>query len=69
MWRTRLFVFILMILMNPLQEEEPTHPPKNNTYLHKKRRIGVSVCECGYVAHSTAERVAHASVCQVSKIN
>ena len=48
--------------MNP--QEEPPNPPKNVDYLHKKRRIGVSVCDCGYIARSTQERNTH--ICKVS---
>ena len=62
-WRTRLFIFILTILMN--SDGEPLMPPKNTDYLHKRRHIGVSVCECGYIARSTQERDAHE--CNVSR--
>lgn len=65
MWRTRIFIFILMILIDP--QEEPPNPPTNTSYLHKRRRLGVSVCDCGFIARSTEERNTHK--CNVSNFN
>ena len=46
-------------------QEEPPSPPANTSYLHKRKRVGVSVCNCGFVARSTEERNIHK--CNVSK--